>query len=120
MEATYFSEYMLPVHKSKLHRIQEVGIFTINSAGTSNAIETTFVSSYVSPSKDSGAGNVRFISVAALFVFQSIKINYITCGTRLKLGSTVSYFTVALSSVWALANVPLHERTINIDNGKHS
>lgn len=120
MEATYFSRYLLPVYKFKFHRIQEVGTLTINSVGTSNITDITFVSSYMSPSKYLGAGNVRFNSVAALFVFQSIKTNYIACGTRLKLGSTGSYFTVALSSVRVLANVPLREPTINTDNGKHS
>jgi hypothetical protein len=34
MEATYLSEYLLPVYKSKLNRIQEDGTLTINYVGT--------------------------------------------------------------------------------------
>jgi hypothetical protein len=58
MEATYLSEYLLSVYKSNLNRIQEVGTPNLNSVGTRIITEITFVSSYVSPSKDMGAGNV--------------------------------------------------------------
>jgi hypothetical protein len=96
---------------------KSVDTLTINFVGTSNITEATFVSWYVFPIKDMGAENVRGNSVAAVFVFQSIKTNYTPFNTILRLESTVSYFMVALSAVRALADVPLQEGTINIDNG---